>query len=243
MPGLDGAPDEVQDVRLVVKGQGTVAFTLAEQRPFSVRIGDATLWASRAFRWDVGYDAVALFAWEAGAWERVPLPADSLADPVGRDTTGLDPEPACRYWFSIDSHNRRLSYGTSEARMNTVLASHDLGEPPRHAPDPYQWLSSLSHVHVTPGLRRPADVWRDPVAVDPPMKVVPTASVTMADMAAGEVTVPENLTTACQMLDANVAGERFVLDTDDSGRVAGDPVRHGDLAPPALLSDPQPRRR
>jgi uncharacterized cupin superfamily protein len=210
VPGLGDAPTEVQDVRLVVRGQGTVAFTLSDHSPFSVTIGDAVVWGSRAFRWDVGYSTVALFEWVAGAWERVHREV-----PDAGAGTGLDPDPACTYWFSVDGHNRRLSYGTGEPRLKTVLASHDICPPQPDAPDPYEWLERLGHVRVTPAVQRPTDVWRDPVTVDPAMKVVPTDAISMAEMAAGELTVPANLTPACQMLYGNVAGKRFVLNPDD----------------------------
>ena len=62
---------------------------------------------------------------------------------------GLDPEPACQYWFSIDAHNRRLSYGKGEMRLATRLASCDLPPAADAAPDAYDWLMSVDTVEIT----------------------------------------------------------------------------------------------
>ncbi|HEX8157831.1 MAG TPA: cysteine dioxygenase family protein [Solirubrobacteraceae bacterium] len=202
-----GAVGLVGELRLIVKGQGTISFVGAEREPFGVTLGAPDLRDSPAFRWDVGHNAVTLWQRTKGDWRRLRVFAGQ--------NVGLDPDEGCRYWFSIDSHNRRLAYGKGEMRLATRIASYDLAPATPEGGDEHRWLSQLDCVHVAPPIVQSADVWRDPVTTDPPMRIVPSNRITMSDVAECSVTVVENLTTACQRLYANVAGEQFVLDSPD----------------------------
>lgn len=44
---------------------------------------------------------------------------------------------------------------------------------------------------------------------------MPRESITLDQLAIGSATVPENLSTECQRLYANVAGPKILIDTDD----------------------------
>jgi predicted metal-dependent enzyme (double-stranded beta helix superfamily) len=198
---LDALPP---DVRLLVRGQGTVGVTNPGGGPFTLTLAGEGRGAG-AFRWTVGENAVTLSRRRGGRWTDVTVV----------DGAGLDPEPACVYWFSIDSHNRALIYGKGEMRLGTSLATYPLAPPSKGQPDPYAWLADLQTVQVSPGPSGAADLWRDPVTSEPPMRVVGVDQVTMEDAALGAVTVAANLTPACQTLYANVAGAGFVLDGGD----------------------------
>jgi predicted metal-dependent enzyme (double-stranded beta helix superfamily) len=198
---LESLPHEV---RLLVRGQGTVGITNPGGGPFTVTVAGEGRGAG-AFRWTVDADAVTLSARRGGRWTDVAAVAGA----------GLDPEPACEYWFSYDSRNRALIYGKGEMRLGTSLATYPLPPVAHGKPDPYAWLAQVETVQVSPELEGPADLWRDPVTAEPPMRVVPVDQMTMEAAALGSVTVAANLTPACQTLYANVAGAGFVLDGGD----------------------------
>jgi predicted metal-dependent enzyme (double-stranded beta helix superfamily) len=204
LPAADGG---AHDVRLLVRGQGTIGITNAAGGPFTLTIAAPAVPGAEttAFRWTVDADRVALDHGDGGHWTEVVAVAGA----------GLDAEPACEYWFSIDSHNRALLYGKGEMRLGTKLAEYPLPAPAAGEPDPYAWLGTVETVQVSPGLEGPADLWRDPVVGEPASRVVPMDRVTMEDAATGAVTVAANLTPACQTLYANVAGAAFVLDGPD----------------------------
>ena len=195
---------EVTEARLLVRGQGTVGLALARMEPFAVTI-EADAWSRPAFRWEIGFeDAVLLERVNGQGTERARA-----------DGAGVDLESSCRYWFSFDFHNRAVRYGKGEMRLATMLADHWLGPTPDDPPDPYAWLGEAVRVELAAPVGGTVDVWRDPVTVDPPMRVVTHDQITMDDVAHGKLTVPGNLTPACQLLYDNVAGARFVLDTPD----------------------------
>ncbi|HEU0129746.1 MAG TPA: cysteine dioxygenase family protein [Mycobacteriales bacterium] len=201
---LDSLPGD-RVVRLLVTGQGTVVVTDPDAAAFTVTVAASEARGAEAFRWTVDADGVRLSRRRASRW----------TDVVDVPGAGIDPDPLCEYWFSIDSHNRALMYGKGEMRLNTKLARYALDAPPKGKADPYAWLAQVETVRVEGGVADAADLWRDPVVVDPPMRVVPDSAMTMEDAATGAVTVAANLTPTCQVLYANVAGPAFTLDTPD----------------------------
>lgn len=208
VPG-EGDQERPRDVRLVVRGQGTVGFILAEPEPesFRVMIGADEGPGSPAFRWDVGLSGVTLYERAAGEWTSRMI--------VEGQEAGLDLEPACPYWFSLDCHNRTLGYGKGEMRVKTRIASYDLAPPPEGAPDPYEWIGDVDAMRIEAPVDGAIDVWRDPVTSEPALRLLPSEQITMEEIAEGSATVAANLPTACQVLYANVAGAAFVLDTPD----------------------------
>lgn len=197
--------DEAATYRLPVEGQGTIGFALSKSAPFTVtaRGGDG----SPALRWTIGsYEVLLeLVSIEGEATELLKEPG-----------VGLDASLACPYWFSFDCHNRLIRYGKGEMRLGTLLASHELERPEDKQPDPWSWISAIQDVEVSAAVAGGfVDLWKDPVTIELPMRVVPHDSITMEDIAYGRVTVPASLTATCQKLYDNVAGARFLLDTPD----------------------------
>ncbi len=206
---LEAKDEGGHDVRLLVRGQGTLGFANPSGSPFTVAAtGPAP--ETDVLRWTVDADGVALSIRHTGRW----------TDVLVVEGAGLDPEPACEYWFSFDSHNRELIYGKGEMRLGTSLARFQIPPPVEGQPDPYRWLAQTETIQVSGATAGVvdlwhADLWRDPVTGDPPLRVVPNDQLTMEDAAEGKATVAANLTPACQVLYTNVAGARFTLDTPD----------------------------
>lgn len=197
----EGETQSAPEIRLLVRGQGTIGFAIAQKAAFTVEVrGDD--WGAPAFRWDVDFGAVRLNEHKEGQWQE-----------VWSEPHGLDREPTCPYWFSFDSHNRVLGFGKGEMRKSCELACYGYGPKPEEGPDPYAWLAKAESVAVSASIRGSVDIWRDPVTVEPPMYVVSHDAITMDDMAHGKLTVPANLSPTCQQLYDNVAGKAFVLDT------------------------------
>jgi predicted metal-dependent enzyme (double-stranded beta helix superfamily) len=193
-----------RDVRLLVRGQGTLGFANPNGGRFTVAAAGPAPGAGE-LQWTVDAEGVSLRTHQAGQWTNV----------LFVEGAGLDPESRCEYWFSFDSHNRELIYGKGEMRLGTSLARFPLPAPTKGQPDPYAWLAQIETVQVSATVDGAVDLWRDPVTGDPPLRVVPNDQLTMEDVAKAEVTVAANLTPACQVLYANVAGTAFALDTPD----------------------------
>lgn len=225
--GSDGTVGDF--IRLPVLGQGTVGFMIADKEPFTVGI-HGTGWGRPGFRWRIGYDGAALEEHVDGQWRERPLFLHPAT--VGGVTIGLDPDPRCPYWFSVDWHNRRLRYGKGEMRLACMVAEYPLPPAPTDGrDDPDAWLGEARRVAVTARIRDAVDVWRDPDTVDVAMKVVPHDRMTMDMMAAGETAVPGNLTPTCRQLYDNVAGDAFTLATPDFPEFAAAiraSIRHAD---------------
>jgi hypothetical protein len=197
--------DEAKTYKLPVKGQGTIGFALSKSAAFTVtaRGGDG----SPALRWTVGSYEVSL--------DLVSIRGE-VTELLKEPGVGLDASLACPYWFSFDCHNRLVRYGKGEMRLGTMLASLELDRPKHKDSDPWDWISAIEDVEVSAAVAGGfVDLWKDPVTIELPMRVVPHDSITMEDIAYGRVTVPASLTATCQKLYDNVAGARFVLDTPD----------------------------
>jgi len=199
--GSDGAP---ASYRLPVRGQGTIGFALAASGAFTVTArGDAD---GPAFRWSVDSYGATLVELSAAGGETELLTVAGA---------GLDASLACPYWFSFDCHNRLVRYGKGEMRLGTMQASCALPPPPGKGADPWAWIKRIEDVEIAADVAGYVDLWKDPVTIELPMRVVPHDSITMEDMAYGRVTVPASLTPTGQKLYDNVAGTSFVLDTPD----------------------------
>ena len=194
-------------IRLPVRGQGTVGFTLSELKPFSLHLKSSEAWGGNSYRWDIRLDEVELMMSFAGNWT-------SMFHEKG-EGIGLDLEPKCSYWFSIDFINRKLTYGKGEMRVGTALAQHNVPLPQPNEDDPYAWIEDVDHVEVSPNIFDVVDIWRDPVSIEVPLRVFDPNSITMDDIATNKATVPANLTLECQQLYQNVAGDNFTLDTPE----------------------------
>jgi predicted metal-dependent enzyme (double-stranded beta helix superfamily) len=200
----EGGSGSAATYRLPVKGQGTIGFVLTESSQFTVtaRAG----FGSPLLRWTIGsYEALLeAVSIEGGVTELLRVPG-----------VGLDASLACPYWFSFDCHNRFVRYGKGEMRLGTMLASFEPELPKHGEDDPWTWMAGIEEVELAAPTGGFVDLWKDPVTIELPMRVVPHDSITMEDIAYGRVTVPASLTATCQKLYDNVAGARFLLDTPD----------------------------
>ena len=202
--GLLGAGG-VHGFDLPVKGQGTVGFLLEDVAEFTVTALAAA--GAPALRWTVGASEVRLDLISNGG---------DVTRLLSVEGAGLDPSRACPYWFSFDCHNRWIRYGKGEMRLGTMHASCALpAAPPKGQEDPWAWLQQISRVDTDASIPDFVDLWKDPVTVELPMRVVAHDVITMDDIAEGKLTVPASLTPTCQKLYDNVAGRSFILDTPD----------------------------
>ncbi len=205
-----GTPNSVEEVPLIVAGQGIISSQHPSKEPFSWTLHDAD--ELKGFRIEITANSANFYERIAGTWNLL----ESFKEPG----IGLDSDPTCIYWFSLDHLNRCLRYGKGEMRLQTMLAEYLY--PPAPPPpegeevkDPYEWMKHVHRVLLAPHRECDVMVWRDPITVDPPLRVKPTDKITMEDVAIGKVTVPANLTSACQKLYNNISGENFQLDTED----------------------------
>lgn len=200
--GEEAAEGAAASYALPVRGQGTVGFALKSSGPFTLTARGGP--GSPALRWSVDlYGVKLVLLAEGGETELLTVAG-----------VGLDASLACPYWFSFDCHNRLVRYGKGEMRLGTMLASCQLPPPPEKGEDPWVWITGIRDVEVAADLAY-VELWKDPVTIELPMRVVPHDSITMEDMAYGRVTVPASLTLTGQKLYDNVAGSSFVLDTPD----------------------------
>jgi predicted metal-dependent enzyme (double-stranded beta helix superfamily) len=190
--------------RLPVRGQGTIGFVLATSAPFTVTARGQP--GAPVLRWSVDSYGANLAVMSLYGEETMLLAVPGV---------GLDASLACPYWFSFDCHNRLMRYGKGEMRLGTMLASHLLERPDEGEDDPWAWISGIEDVEIAADASGFVDLWKDPVTIELPMRVVPHDMITMDEMAYGRVTVPGGLTPTCQKLYDNVAGARFLLDTPD----------------------------
>lgn len=192
---------------LPVKGQGAVAVWTKEDNTesFSVILSTKRT-GGQGFKFVVGKDTV--------TFSEVN-PERALKSFSGTNI-GLDPDKTCRYWFSLDYHNRRLSYGKGEMRRSTLLAEYDLPKPPEDSDveDPYLWVDDVAYITASENVRD-IQAWRDPVTIEPPVQVIPVDKMTMDVAANCTATVPSGLTSACQALYGNISGKSFTLNTPD----------------------------
>ena len=221
-------------IRLIVAGQGAVLVTLRHRQTFEVCFADTESWGAPAVRWRIDRADVTIdffdCEWrelartdrrQAGFGGRFP----SL-ETVGTDGSsgemvpsldadlGLDLDPTCTYWFSFDHNNRQILYGKGELRLSAALVKYVF--PTQGERGSSTWMRGVRTVTITPtGIMKTVEVTRDPVCVDPPLKVISPDVITMEQMARRTHTVPANLSPECRVLHDNVAGGNFRLDDDD----------------------------
>jgi hypothetical protein len=202
----------VHELKLPIKGQGTVSFAIeSPAKAFSLAFSTDLLGAP-TLRLDVSALGAALTLVSLDGTVALPMKGSGDA---------LDMEPACLYWFSIDCLNRALICGKGEQRLGCATARYDFERPPHGEPDPWSWLREIRHVRVEADLRANGDgeryvtLGRDPVVGEPPLYVVSHDQYGMDDIGAGVVTVPANLSQRCQQLYGAVGGAMFELDTPD----------------------------
>jgi len=196
----------LESVPLIVKGQGIVSLLHPEKTTLSFTIQTKTHSSITAIRLTVEADQVRLELHGNEGWKE----AASNHDPG----VGLDPDPKCRYWYSLDYHNHCIRYGKGEMRLFATLFTCHL--PEAGSNDPYVWIADTTHVVLNPAHKGDeVEVWRDPVTTEPPLIVLSRDEIAMDNIALNNATVIENLTPTCQILYANVSGPNFQLNTPD----------------------------
>ena len=201
----DSEVRSAEQVQFIVKGQGIISSAAPGRDSLSWTIIDSGHTAG--LRLEIHREGATLWMHQDGAWR-------AHHQYVGLHI-GMDSDPACKYWYSLDCHNRRIRYGKGEARLKTTLVEFDFGPAPASGEDSYAWVSKVDSVQLAPAVATQIVVWRDPVTIEPALFVVPTELISMDDVALNNATVPANLTPACQMLYSNVAGPNFQLNTPD----------------------------
>jgi len=131
-------------------------------------------------------------------------------------TSGLDMNPDCVYWVSIDSLNKRLRYGKGEMRLSTALLDYEYDKAKtlfnKKSIKEYCFIDRLKNFTVSEGIEL-STLWKDPVVSEPPVLVVDSKNFTMDRAAEGKITTASSLSKECQILYGNVAD--FQLNTPD----------------------------
>ena len=195
-----------RDQALIIQGQGVISVQLCEQpQNASITVSTVDLEPESGFKLEVGNGKVTFYEITAGQ----ECPFLEVNDP----NVGLDPDPTCQYWFSIDSQNRKLRFGKGEIRLETQCAEATIPGPVGQRAEPYGWIFHLSTVVFE--TIASATLWRDPVAAPLPLIAIPSDAMTMDDASLYLATVPANLSRECQQLYSNICGANFKLNTHE----------------------------
>jgi predicted metal-dependent enzyme (double-stranded beta helix superfamily) len=207
--------DAAGSVRLIIKGQGTLAARLMTREAFCFVIRNPAASPAADSPSAIRLRINDVGAYYAELWGEAWREVKAFEEPGVQ----VDADSNCSYWYSLDCHNRQLGYGKGELRKNTRLADYSFPLPTNAAdPDPYAWVALVEQIELDcagAGRIQPTEVWRDPVTVDPAMVVLSPDRISMEDIARNQATVAANLTPCCQQLYANVAGGNFELNTSD----------------------------
>ncbi|KAJ7831327.1 RmlC-like cupin domain-containing protein [Mycena olivaceomarginata] len=161
--------------------------------------------------------------------DRVSIQGSVVNEPPNAPTrTFLRPEipgPA-RYWISVDHKNGILRFGRDYVNLAFVLYEARLKQ--KVDPGVWHWIDEkyafIDHLTTVNVQQRGGNLTARPlqlvslplpVVQKPPPVIVPSASITLDQIAMGSATVPANLSAECQVLYANVAGPNIILDTPD----------------------------
>jgi quercetin dioxygenase-like cupin family protein len=135
---------------------------------------------------------------------------EELVDP--NNEKGLITTRGAYYWFSVDSQNEMLCAGIGEPRMELETVIYTYAFPKGTA---REYLESLTKVVFPDPYIMPVRLLRDPITDSVPLKVKDMNDLTMDDIAAGNYMPKSNLSVVSQKMYHCIAGEKFVLDTDD----------------------------
>lgn len=114
------------------------------------------------------------------------------------------------YWISLDAKNQKLMAGFGEARIENVSYTY-------HLTNFKTFLESLTTIAIADEsvALNPLRLVRDPITAKVPLLIKDVHELTMEDIAKMTYLPRANLSTVAQQLYTCIAGERFVLDTDD----------------------------
>ncbi|MGB0838903.1 MAG: cysteine dioxygenase [Chitinophagales bacterium] len=229
------APPKIQERSLVPKrpaltivGQGCITFTLKpnagsptcyiltfEQGKTTSKTGKPLPQADYQLVFELTNTATFYIKTKEGL---TPLVPQEYLTPSDDFSIGIDSNPHCVYWVSIDSFNKRLRYGKGERRASTVLLESVYDEAKtlftKDKEEKFPFINRLKYINADDNCAL-SHAWTDPVTVEPPAIVVPSSQFTMNDAAATAATTPSSLSTECQVLYGNVTGENFSINTPD----------------------------
>lgn len=184
---------------LEVKGQGTVALILKEQVPFRIALKTGEGEQSRGFSVKVSKESVSFYKENGKTSEKLGEQKHDI---------GIDPDPACTYWFSLDSHNKTLRYGKGEVCKGATLHEYALSD------NELAEVGKVGQIQYQ-GEIASSRVGRFPVVANPPMLILPSDEMDMAIIAEGNTATPENLSQAGRELYSMVGGKKLSLNTPD----------------------------
>ena len=201
IPSLKDSSSQEDSVELLVKGQGVVSLVLKERKTFSWFIDDG----GKGVELKVSRDMIEFINFTIHYDEGRKVRTFDSKTSEAMPGIGLDEDPLCQYWLSLDFQHDLIRYGKGEIRNQTVIRDFQ----PKGVN-----LNEVRSVEVI-GKAESIWRWRDPVTINPPLLVVDHNEITMDDVALNQATVANNLTSACQVLYGNVSGSNFNLDTED----------------------------
>ena len=216
------------DQSLPIMGQGVVSLKLKAKSSFRIVLtADKETTVGNAIVLEVREDG-ACFR-NANNDEPKSILKSSSGNKYGFDLGEMD-----TYWISLDSQNRRLCYGKGYAQAQLILMTWDYPEKDesskndhesedKHEIDPskqpYGWTKDLQYIAVVHNENNPKEIdyefYPMPVVADIPPVIVSNETITIEQLAKGEVTVVENLSKGCKVLYGNVAGANIQLNTPD----------------------------
>jgi|GEM_PF-1723821 len=207
---------------LLIPGQGCVVFTVPDTEDLPDQLKVVFYTPSGAELMFVMDEKDSKFQYRENAeaaWQDFNdlLNADAAKiDPVDGYSRGIDKNPKCRYWVSIDGLNKRLRYGKGEMRMTTALLDYQYDTPMtlfnKDERAKYTFINELSEFKASHEIDL-WTLWKDPVVAEPPVLVVRPTDFTMDMAAKNEATTITSLSKECQILYGNVAD--FELNTPD----------------------------
>jgi hypothetical protein len=135
----------------------------------------------------------------------------ALADKENKQ--GLSPNPSAFYWFSLDSKNQTLMAGIGEPRLETVIYTYKY----ERSEETRNFLESITAIELPRNslTLSPLSILKDPVTATVPLYVKDVHSLTMLDIAKGNVMPSANMSLVNQKLYNCISGKKFVLDDAD----------------------------
>ena len=185
---------QVDDVKLIVKGQGVVVFDASG--PCVLTFCDAS-----------GTAGLKVQFTETSVLVHLEPSNEPLVDL--NNSKGLVSQRGAYYWFSIDSQNQRLFAGIGEPRRETAIYSFQATKGSLSR----AFLETLVSVRCQDLSIH--NLLRDPITKTLPLFVKDTHEITLDSLAAGTFVPKANLSFTTQKLYECIAGENFRLNTPD----------------------------
>lgn len=209
--------------QLLIKGQGCVTFTINKGTTATSLIFNAALLGAPQVVFSID-EAGATFKHRKNAQAPLEdftiLPGAKIHPEIPDGySIGIDPNPNCVYWVSIDTFNKLLRYGKGEMRKSTILLEYRFGMPPNLFTkdlntDFAPYIKDLKGIEASKGVKL-SHIWADPVVVEPPVAILATDQLTMTDAAKNKYVTPGSLSKECQVLYDHISGENFSLSPSD----------------------------